>query len=93
MLLRAPFASLDRYFWHLVSLLDGRGKAAEFRQAGYSAALLPFLVLRAHAAALFYLPRLLRERRRIRRSARLTTREFQALLNEYSISIRQVAAL
>jgi GT2 family glycosyltransferase len=93
MLATAPFASLARYFWHLMSLVEGVGKAAEFRDAGYSAALLPFLVLRAHAAALFRLPRLLRERGRIRRNARLTTREFRSLLAENAISIRQVAAL
>ncbi len=93
MLAAAPFASLARYFWHLMSLLEGTGKTAEFREAGHSAALLPFLVIRAHAAALFHLPRLLRERRRIRRSARLTQREFRSLLAENAISIRQVASL
>jgi len=93
MLARAPLATLARYFWHVASLMEGRGKAAEFRQAGYSAALLPFLVLRAHASALFHLPGLLRERRRIRRIARLSAREFRSLLAEYSIGVREVAAL
>jgi GT2 family glycosyltransferase len=93
MLLRSPFASLARYFWHVISLLEGSGKAAEYRQAGHSAALLPFLVLRAYASACWRLPRLLKERRRIRGAARLTGREFEALLAEHSISIRQVAAL
>jgi GT2 family glycosyltransferase len=93
MLLRAPFASLTRYFWHLISLLEGSGKAAEYRQSGHSAALLPFLVLRAYASAAWSLPHLLRERRRILSSARLNAREFKALLAEHSISIRQVAAL
>ncbi len=82
-----------RYFWHFVYMLAGRGKAAEFREAGFSAALLPFLVWRAQAAALFRLPRLLRERRRIRRGARITSREFKALLKKYSISARRVAEL
>jgi GT2 family glycosyltransferase len=93
LLLRAPFASLVRYFWHLVSLLEGQGKTSEFRQAGHSAALLPFLVLRAHAAAIWRLPRLCSERRRIRKSARLSTLEFKELLARHSITLRQVAAL
>lgn len=93
MLLGAPFASLARYFWHLVSIFEGRGKLAEYRDAGHSAALLPFLVARAHASALFRLPRLLADRRRIRASARLSSREFRELLAKYSIAIRQVAAL
>jgi GT2 family glycosyltransferase len=93
MLLRSPFASVARYFWHLVSIFEGRGKLAEYRQAGHSAALLPFLVVRAHLSALFCLRRLLSERRQIRASARLTTSEFRAVLAKYSIPIRQVAAL
>jgi len=93
MLAVAPLASVGRYFWHLVSLLEGRGKAAEFRGAGYPSLLLPFLVLRAHAAALVRLPRLLSDRRRIRKTARITAREFQTLLASHSISVRQVAAL
>jgi GT2 family glycosyltransferase len=93
LLLRAPFAAVARYFWHLISLLTGRGKAAEFRTAGQSPALLPFLVLRAHAAALIRLPRLLRERRAIRKSRQITAQEFESLLARHAISVRQVAAL
>jgi GT2 family glycosyltransferase len=93
MLATAPFYAAARYFWHLVSMLEGRGKVAEFRQAGYSAALLPFLVLRAHASALVRMPYLISQRRRIRASARIGAREYRALLSEYSIAIRQVAAL
>ena len=92
-LIRAPFASLARYFWHVALMLTRRGKAAEFHQAGYSAALLPWFVLRAHISALAHLPRLLAERRRIRATARLTPREFLELLAAHSIALRQVAAL
>jgi GT2 family glycosyltransferase len=93
MLARAPFAAVARYFWHVVSILGGRGKGAEFRDAGHPAALLPFLVLRAYGAALLRLPRLLAERRRIRATRRVTPREFQALAARHSIPVRQVAAL
>lgn len=93
MLLKIPWASAARYFWHAVSMLRGRGKAAEFRGAGFPAIMLPFLAARAHAAALFRLPRLVPERRRIARTARASSREFAALLARYSISIRQVAEL
>jgi hypothetical protein len=50
-------------------------------------------VIRAHASALFRMPRLMAERRRIRRQARLSVPEFEQLLARYSISVRQVAAL
>jgi GT2 family glycosyltransferase len=93
MLAAIPFLAAARYFWHLVSILEGRGKAAEFRDAGYSASLLPFVVFRAHASALFRLPALWRKRRAIARTAQLKPGEFRALLKENSISLRQVAAL
>ena len=49
MLWAAPFASVARYFWHVAALASGRGKAAEYRDEGHSAAMLPWLVIRAHA--------------------------------------------
>lgn len=93
MLLRAPFAAVARYLWHLISLDTGKGKTAEFRQAGHAFALLPFLVLRAHAAALLRLPRLLRERRRIFSSRRIDAAQFAELLARHAIGVRQVATL
>jgi hypothetical protein len=91
MLWRVPFASFARYWWHLVEMLAGRGKGAEFRQAGHSAALLPWLVVRAHLSALVRLPRLLRDRNRIPR--KLSAAEFCELADRHSIAMREVAAL
>ena len=92
LLVRAPFATIARYFWHVVSLVEGKGKAAEFR-GGAHPAWLPFLVLRAHASMLIRLPRLLKDRRRIFSSATLTTKEFCDLLERHAISVRKVASL
>jgi len=92
MLCMAPFASAARYFWHLAALISGRGTTAEYREAGHPAALLPFLVIRAHLAALFRLPALLAARQRIRATRRINTAEFRALLQRHSITVRQVAA-
>ena len=93
MLWAAPFASVARYFWHVAALAAGRGKAGEYRQAGHSAALLPFLVMRAHLAALFRLPALLAARRRIRAARRISSTEFRTLIARHSITARQVASL
>ena len=93
MLWAAPFASLARYYWHVVALAAGRGITAEYRQAGHSAAMLPWLVIRANLAALFRLPALLAARRRIRATRRITSAEFRTLLERHSITVRQVAAL
>ena len=93
MLWPAPFASAARYFWHVAALMAGRGKGAEYRQAGHSSALLPWVVIRANIAALFGLPALLAARRRIHATQRITSTEFRALLQRHSITVRQVAAL
>jgi GT2 family glycosyltransferase len=93
MLMVAPFASIARYFWHVAALLTGHGKVAEYRHEGHSSAMLPWLVIRAHLAALFRLPALLNARRRIRASRRITPREFRALIARHSITLRQVASL
>ncbi len=93
MLALVKFYALARYFWHLLFMVTRTGKAAEFRDAGHPPWLLPFLVLRAHASALARLPYLLRERRRIFKTRRLSSKEFRALLAVHSISLRKVAEL
>ena len=92
LLVRAPFATIARYFWHVVSMVEGKGKAAEFR-GGAHPAWLPFLVLRAHASMIMRLPRLLKDRRKIFSSATLTTKEFRDLLKRHAITVRKAASL
>lgn len=93
MLLWVKWAALIRYFWHVVSILEGRGKAAEFKESGHSVGMLVFLTFRAQVAAVFRLPRLWRERRRIIRTRRITRQAFRQLLAGHSISLRRVAQL
>jgi GT2 family glycosyltransferase len=87
----APWAALARYFWHAAGMWSGRGAAARFRQEGQGGWKLPYYVLRAHLALIPALPRLIQQRRRILRSARITTQEFRALMKQHSISPREVA--
>jgi len=93
MLLAAPFVSCARYAWHVRFLLLGRGAAARFRLEGESAWRMPFYVLLAHAALIWRLPRLWRQRRQIRRAARVTPRIFRQLLRAHAISARRIAEL
>jgi GT2 family glycosyltransferase len=93
LLWRAPLAAAARYFWHAIGIPAQRGKAAEFRRQGRSAFWLPWLVLRAHAAALVRLPRLLKQRRRILRSRRIPIGKFVESLERHRIPVREVAAL
>ena len=93
MLAIAPLHSAARYFWHAVYLAKGSGKSSEFREAGGSAFRLPWIVLRANVDLLWNLPRLIRERKRIRSTARLSAKQCCRLLRSHQISARRVAAL
>jgi GT2 family glycosyltransferase len=93
MLLAAPWVSLARYFWHAWFIFEGRGAAARFRAEGNAGPKMLWYVLRAHLAFLGALPRLWRERRRIRTRARITPTVFRHLMRAHSIRARRVAAL
>jgi GT2 family glycosyltransferase len=93
MLLFVKPASFVRYFWHFAYLLEGRGKASEFRDSGHSFPFLLYLLLRAWIATTVRLPRLWRERRRILKTRRITRQAFRKLLADHSISLRHVAQL
>jgi len=91
MVLAASFFAMARYFWHLIALFSGKGKTAEYRSEGGSAAGLPWIVIRAHAAAFAALPRLLKSRRVQKR--RLSPKQFAKLCSHFRISVREVASL
>ncbi len=89
---KAPFAATARYFWHVMLMFRGRGRAAEFRQEGNSALDLVRFVARAHRELIPARRRLEIQRRMIRKKARLSAGEFRRLLDRHSISPKQVAA-
>lgn len=93
MLLPAPLHAVSRYAWHLLTLMSGRGAAGEFHNSGGSPFLLVWLVARAHASALWNLPRLWSARRRIRRSAAIPASRFIELAKRHSLTAREVATL
>jgi len=93
MLWRVPFATIARYYWHLVSIREGKGAAAAFHKQGNSAWQMVGLVLRAHLALFAHGRRLLQQRRRIAATAKISSAEFARLCRLHSISPRQVATL
>jgi GT2 family glycosyltransferase len=93
LLVRVPAASSARYFWHLVSALTGRGSAARFRKQHSNPIELLYIVVRAHFVLLKHGPRLLRQRRAIRRLARIGPLEFEQLVARHFIGPREVAEL
>ncbi|HEV3333936.1 MAG TPA: glycosyltransferase family 2 protein [Bryobacteraceae bacterium] len=93
MLLAAPWVTLQRYLWHAWYLLQGRGSAARFRADGNVGVKMPWYVIRAHFALAAHARQLWRDRREIRKGARVTPAVFRRLLHSHSISPRKVAAL
>lgn len=92
-LLKALFATPIRYLHHFLAMRRGQGAAAQFQKDGESAWTLVACVLRAHGSALAMFPHAWRQRRHIRRTAKLSTTEFESALDRFSISLRQVAEL
>ena len=93
LLARAPAATSARYFWHVVSAFEGRGSAGRFRAQNSNPLELAYIVIRAHFVLLKHAPRLLRQRRAIRRTARIGAAEFEELVARYFIGPREVAEL
>ncbi|HSW48780.1 MAG TPA: glycosyltransferase, partial [Bryobacteraceae bacterium] len=92
-LAKAPFVALARYAWHLASLFGDRGAAAQFRQEGGSGWRLVFYVKKSHLSLFRHWRRLWKQRREIRRRAKITPADFRRLLARHSITPREVAAL
>lgn len=90
---KALFSTPVRYIHHWMAMRRGHGAAAEFQQNGESIWTLARCVVRAHLDAFSRLPRVWRQRRAIRRSARITAAEFEAVLSRFSITLREVAQL
>ncbi|MGC8791965.1 MAG: glycosyltransferase family 2 protein [Bryobacteraceae bacterium] len=93
MVWKAPLWTAARYAWHALALFQSESLAAQFRASGGHPLELAFLALRAHVALLFHLPRLWRQRKAIRRQARISPQQFVELVRAHWISPRQVASL
>jgi GT2 family glycosyltransferase len=89
-LLRSPWHTVIRYFWHLRYRGQGKGTAASY--SGKES--LPMVAWRAWKDTLFDLPKLLKQRRAILGGhTRLTPHQFSRLLRSNRITSRQVAEL
>jgi len=91
-LVRVPFVEVARYLWHMYYLLRRRGTTGEFGHPA-SALVLAWFVLKSHLSLLAAIRVLIKKRRAIRSTAKITASEFEDLLRRYSIPARQVAAL
>lgn len=88
-LLSLPYTAI-RYAMHLRGVVSGKGASGQFAQ-DRSAWELFGVILRAEAAGLAGLPRVLRQRRENRRSRRITSAQFRELLRTFSLSAEEAA--
>lgn len=79
-----------RYLFHVMALLSGKGKTAQFVTKS-NPLILPLMVCRAYLATLMALPHLLRQRDAIRRKARVSKEEFRAAIYTHRVSLWKVA--
>ena len=91
MLLILPFRGTMRYAAHLRAAFGGTGKSAQFRSEGGGIAAMVSIAIRAHVAVLRAAGRIWRQRGTIRRTARLSARDFARLLALYSTTAGQIA--
>jgi GT2 family glycosyltransferase len=89
-LLLSFFYTKLRYVYHALGILKGKGPAARYAEKS-SAFKLLFLLMKAYASTCFHLPRLISERKRVRRQSVVTAREFRSWLRSYGMSVREAA--
>jgi len=91
MLMVLPLRGAGRYLAHIRAALAGTGKSAQFRDEGGGIASMAAIVVKAHFAFLAAVARIVRQRGAIRRSARLSAREFTRLLGLHSTTAGEIA--
>jgi GT2 family glycosyltransferase len=91
MLLALPLRGTMRYLQHLRAAFGSNGKSAQFRRDGGGLTMMVRISLRAHLAALAAATRVWRQRNTIRRTSRISAREFTRLLAAYSATAGEIA--
>jgi GT2 family glycosyltransferase len=89
-ILLSPFFTVYRYAMHYRGIAIGKGASGRFAQ-DLSAWKLFGVILKAEAAGFAGLPRVLRQRREIRRNRRITSAQFRELVRRFSMSAEEVA--
>jgi len=90
LLLVSPLFTAWRFLWHLASILGRRGLAGGVTRE-YSARGLLLALVRAYVSGLRGLNEILRKRKTVFRTRRITSGEFYRLIRQYRISARELA--
>jgi GT2 family glycosyltransferase len=91
MLLVLPLHGARRYLAHVRAAFSGTGKSAQFRAEGGGIAALAAIAVKAHFAFFAAAARIWRQRGAIRKSSRLSAREFRRLIGLYSTTAGEIA--
>lgn len=90
LLLLSPFLTLNRWIWNFCAAVAGRGAAGNFRSHSSLWSLLTTLI-QAYQEGFRNLGEVIRQRRTVRRTRRITDFEFYQLLFRFRISARTLA--
>ena len=89
LLLQNPYWTLRRFYWSARAIAGGKGAASRFVEShGWRQTI--HNLLWSYGSALKLLPAALRNRRRIQRTRRLSTRETMDLLKRFQIDVRDL---
>ncbi len=86
----SPFFTANRYLMQAYAAYTHQGLSGEFVKE-YSYPQLLVLLVRAYVSALWRLPRMLRKRRAISRTRKLTVREWYGLISRYKLDAIELA--
>jgi GT2 family glycosyltransferase len=89
-LLTSPLFTINRYLMQAYAAATHTGISSDFVKE-YSWFQLVWILLRAYSAALLHLPRMLRERHRLSKSRKITTREWYDLISRYKLDAIELA--
>ncbi len=89
-LLISPLFSLNRYLMQFYAARTHSGLSAEFVKE-YSWFGLAWVMTRAYLAALWRLPRMVRERHRLSKQRKITTREWYGLISRFKLDAIELA--
>jgi GT2 family glycosyltransferase len=89
-ILMSPLYTLQRYAYQAYGIMRNTGAASRFAKTG-GLGKIPKVVLLSHLSALMGLPRVIRKRKYIAKTRKISNRDFRDLLKRHTISCREIS--
>lgn len=90
LILLLPLFTFWRYLFQFYGILIRRGSSSKFVQ-DFSFWRIPLVIFRAYFSALWRLPEILIQRRKIKKQQKISNKEFCLLLKKYRLGIKELA--